>query len=437
MNKRLNDFTDHVLKALFVRRIITEVLKFFVTREGKKFQILAEDVDEFKIVPKQTGIYDKASLYIHIPFCQTLCPYCSFNRYKFEEGRARVYFQNLKKELDLYMQRGFRFSSVYIGGGTPTILMDELIKFLDHLKENNALKEISIESTPREISEESIQQLRDVGVNRFSIGIQSFDQDLVKAIGRLHISTGLKEKLLIAKDKFDTLNLDFMFNFPSQSIEHLKTDLEILRSMKNDFDQVTFYPLMPSPHKRASLERRFNRINTSRERKFYDLIQNELLSEGYQPSTVWCFSKGKTIIDEYIIEFDDYIGLGSGSVSLFDGTFYVNSFSLNRYGDFLAKNKLPIIRYKNLTKHEQYRYYLITKLFGMKLETSKFYSKFNCDVRDKLFKEILFLKYFGLIRENNGFIEVTQRGMFYVNMLMKDFYGALNALREDCIEHQT
>ncbi len=436
MRKRRTEFVDKVFKTLFLERIITEILKFFVIREGKKFQILDEKVDISKIVPHQEEIYDRASLYIHIPFCKTLCPYCSFNRYLFQEDQAKKYFLNLKKELDLYIQQGFTFTNVYIGGGTPTIQMNALQTYVDYLKDNFAIKELSIETTPREISEESIEELRAMGVDRLSVGVQSFDREVVKSIGRLYVSRDLEEKLAIVGHKFNTLNLDFMFNFPTQTIENLKADLDILQTMKNDFDQVTFYPLMPAPHKKAALERKFNHVNTSREQEFYRLIQTTLLAEGYHPSTVWCFSKGNALIDEYIIEFDDYIGVGAGSVSKLNGAFYVNSFSLDNYGKYLNKNELPIVRWKKLTRHEQYRYYLITKLFGMRLDTSDFYHKFNRHINDEVFKELVFLKFCGLVKETNRIIQVTERGMYYVNLLMKNFYGALNALREDCITNQ-
>ncbi|MFX0090747.1 MAG: coproporphyrinogen III oxidase family protein [Candidatus Hodarchaeota archaeon] len=414
--------------------MLTKILNFFVQREGTKFLKLNEEVNERNLVPVQAKEFSEASLYIHIPFCKTLCPYCSFNRYRFEEEKARIYFKNLKKELDLYIQRGYRFSNFYFGGGTPTILMDELIGFIDILKENFEVEEISVETTPHRINEENINLLKDAGVSRLSIGVQSFDEGIVKAIGRIFIAKDVKEKIMLVKDKFETINLDFIFNFPTQSIDQVKADLEIFRSL--EVNQVTFYPLMPSPHKRAAIERRFNRIDTSREKEFYDVITNTLFDESYSASTVWCFSKGDRVIDEYIIDFDDYIGLGCGSVSLLKGNFYVNSFSLDRYGELLAKNKLPIIRCKSLNRNEQVRYYFLTKLFGMKLDTKLFYQKFNVNIHTKLWKEVMFLKFFGLIREKNGIITVTKKGMYQVNMLMREFYGSLNGLREYCIENQ-
>ena len=408
----------------------------FVTRyEGRKFLKLSEKIDESEILGLAPRDSEEVSLYIHIPFCRTLCPYCCFNRCLFNEDKAKRYFKNLRKELALYIQKGFKFSTFYFGGGTPTVLMDELLEFISYLKTSFEVRQISVETTPRELSDESVNLLKDAGVNRLSIGVQSFDDDILKAMGRAWC-TGeeIKEKILIARGKFDTLNLDFIFNFPSQSIEKFETDIEIFKSL--GVDQVTFYPLMPSPHKKNALERRFNQVNTSREKRFYDVILNSLCTNGYDSSTVWCFSRGERMIDEYVVDFDDYIGIGSGSVSLLRGNFYVNSFSLNRYEEFVTRNKLPIIRWRRLSERELLYYYLLSKLLGLKLDTRKFYHRFNADIHKKLRKELLFLKFFGLIQEDGDRINVTPKGMYPVNVIMREFFSSLNGLREYCIENQ-
>ena len=109
-------------------------------------------MDETRITRFMLRKGETPSLYIHIPFCRKLCPFCCFNRYLFKEDKAREYFLCLRKELDLYIQRGFTFNSFYFGGGTPTILMDELISFIDYLKHRFIVKEISLETTPNELT---------------------------------------------------------------------------------------------------------------------------------------------------------------------------------------------------------------------------------------------------------------------------------------------
>jgi len=415
--------------------MLSTFLGFITRHEGRKFLKLSEEIDESQIVGTGADSDNQISLYIHIPFCKSLCPYCCFNRYLFREDEARRYFKNLRTELDLYIQRGFKFSNFYFGGGTPTVMIDELLGFISYLKEKFEVKQISVETTPREVNEENVNLLKEAGVNRLSIGVQSFNDSILKSMGRAFCSgEEIREKISIANGKFDTLNLDLIFNFPSQSIEIFEADIETLKGLR--VNQVTFYPLMPSPHKKNTLERRFNQVDTSREKAFYSVILRDIYGDNYLPSTAWCFSKGERIIDEYIINFDDYIGIGAGSASLFNGNFYTNSFSLNRYEELLTQGKLPIIRWRKLSEHELLYYYLLSKLFGMRLDNRKFHKRFNANIHQKLEKELLFLKLFGLIQEKDGEINVTHKGMYPVTVMMREFFAALNGLREYCIENQ-
>ena len=414
--------------------MITNIFSYITRREGRKFLKLTEPADDSFITSSMLGAGQPSALYIHIPFCRTLCPFCCFNRYLYKEDKARRYFKSLKKELDLYIERGFKFTSFYFGGGTPPILMDELLGFIGYLKDKFEVKELSLESTPAELNPHTISLLKQAGVNRLSIGVQSFDNDILKAMGRV-TSTGeqAREKVLMSLGHFDTVNIDLIFNFPFQSLKQFEADIEIFKSMK--IDQATFYPLMASPHKRSAMERRFNRVDPRRERRFYNLILKNIYEEGYRASTAWCFSRGDRIIDEYIINYDDYIGIGSGSVSIVNGNFFVNSFSLEKYDDYINRGKFPVIGLRKLSEKEALRYYFLTDLFGMSVDRARFRRRFGEDVEKKLRLELQALRWSGFIRGKDR-IEVTRRGMFPVNIMMRDFFASLNGLRERCIEEQ-
>jgi coproporphyrinogen III oxidase-like Fe-S oxidoreductase len=418
--------------------MITNILSYITRREGRKFLNLTEPIDDSDESSAVTSSIlragQPAALYIHIPFCRTLCPFCCFNRYLYKEDKARQYFKSLKKELDLYIERGFKFTSFYFGGGTPPILMDELLGFIDHLNNKFEVGDISLETTPAEISPRTVDLLRQAGVKRLSIGVQSFDNDVLKAMGRV-TSSGeeAKEKVRLAQGHFDTVNIDLIFNFPFQSLSQFEADVETFKSM--GVDQATFYPLMASPHKRSTMERKFSRVNTNREKQFYDVILKRLYDAGYRTSTAWCFSRGDRMIDEYIINYDDYVGIGSGSVSIVNGNFFVNTFSLERYDDFARQGKLPIIGWRALTEKEALRYYLLTALFGLSIDSGKFRRRFGGDISEKLGLELQALRMFGLI-EGRDQIKPTRRGMFPVSVMMRDFFASLNGLRERCIEDQ-
>jgi menaquinone C8-methyltransferase len=406
-----------------------------ITRsEGRKFLRLAPEIDDSLFGAGADNLKDRTSLYVHIPFCRSLCPFCCFNRYLFKEDQARSYFVQLRKELSYYIDRGFKFSDFYFGGGTPTILMDELLGFLDFARKNLPLKQISLETTPREINAENVRLLKQAGINRLSIGIQSFDNEIVKSMGRVQSTTEeTVERVMLAQGQFDTVNIDFVFNFPFQTYTQLESDISLFKQLK--IDQATFYPLMASPHKKDAMERKFNKVDTARERSFYEIILKEVLDGGYRASTAWCYSRGDRMIDEYIIDYDDYIGIGSGSVSIFNGNFFVNSFSLEKYSSMVDGGKLPVIGWRRLSSRESMYYYLLTRLFGIQFDPDKFKQRFNSSIGSKLGLELLAMKTLGLIEGKNP-VRVTRKGMYPVSVMMREFFTSLNTLREEYIEKQ-
>jgi len=414
--------------------MIPELVSFITRQEGRKFLQLDSTFDGSIFSGDRVKQKECPSLYVHIPFCRSLCPFCCFNRYLFREDIARRYFQDLKKELDMYLERGFAFSSVYFGGGTPTILMDELENFITYLRSRLLIKEISLETTPRELSPENVSRLQELVINRLSVGVQSFQEPVLKTMGR---SNGtyeeVEDRLLMVEGKFDTVNVDFVFNFPGQTVEQFEADVAVFKTL--GLDQATFYPLMPSPHKKESMERKFNRVDNSREKLFYDVIIRELYHSSYTPSTAWCFSRGDRMIDEYIIEYDDYIGIGSGSVSMWQGNFLVNSFSLERYHYFINSGRLPIVGWRKLSLRENLRYYLLTKLFGLKFDKGAFKSRFGTNAAGNLALEMAFFRMSGIVA-GSDVLRVTEKGMYPVSVMMRDFFASLNTLRESYIEQQ-
>ena len=410
--------------------LLCDFFSWAVRFEGRKFLALGEGVDDSLLVPSPER--GNSALYIHIPFCKQLCPYCSFNRFLYHEDKVRRYFRSLRRELDFYLERGFRFSSFYFGGGTPTVQMDELISFFDYLHARLPVEEISLETNPRDITPENVKILKDLGVKRLSMGVQSFDDGMLRAMGRLsHTGAEAVEKVRLAQGQFDTFNIDLLYNFPSQSLEQFHRDILCVKEL--EVDQVTFYPLMPAPKKRELMERRFSRVDTARERRFYDLILEEIYHDGYHPSTVWCFSRGERMIDEYIIDYEDYIAIGSGSVGLYEGLFYVNSFSLENYNQMVSEGRLPIVMSRILPRRDLLRYYLLTKLFGMKIDKEAHRRRFGRGIYRDLGLDLALFRLLGIVKEDERWVRVTERGMYFVSGMMREFFTALNRLREYCM----
>ena len=186
-------------------------------------------------------------LYMHVPFCTKLCPYCSFNRFPFSEKRAVPYFESMRKEMRMLYDLGYDFDSVYIGGGTPTVMIDELCATIDQARDLFSIKEVSSETNPNHLIPEILEKLEG-RVQRLSVGVQSFDDGLLKQMDRYDkygCADEIVERIQLATPYFVSMNADMIFNFPAQTEDMLIHDVE--RIVESGCTQTTFYPLMASP----------------------------------------------------------------------------------------------------------------------------------------------------------------------------------------------
>lgn len=422
--------------------MMAELLELFAKKEGYQFfrRLASPNTLEIKkALMEMKG--NQIALYLHIPFCLELCPYCSFVRYQYEEIPALLYMKNLRKELDLYLdliqQSKAKVKSVYFGGGTPTLLMYPLIDIIRYLQDRLGLEEFSVETHPSDMSPEKIKMLAQNGVKRLSIGVQSFSDDILCKLGRRsNTCESSRQAIAMAQGKFETVNVDLLWDLPSQTISHLEKDIQTLHEL--DVDQVTFYPILPTPNKRTLFEQQFNAMNRGlfkknhQHKKIYEYIQ-AAMGERYVPSTVWCFSKhGTSIIDEYVVECSEYIGMGCGSVSMVNGYYFVNTFPVDKYNHFLAHGELPIVRSRKLSGWELSNYQLLTKLFGVRVPKDQVIQSNNGSYGLKL--KLLILKKLGFLAENQQFFHLTPKGMYQVDLLMRQTFVGMNALRERCLE---
>jgi len=375
-------------------------------------------------------------LYLHIPFCERLCPYCSFHRTTFEEALARDYFAALRKEIRLYQEVGYDFSGIYAGGGTPTVLIDELEATLAQARTLFNIREISVETNPNHLTDENIGILKRAGVKRLSVGIQSFDDGLLRSMDRYEkygsggeIAARMKRTL----GCFDTLNADMIFNFSSQTPESLDRDIDTLTEMA--VDQVTYYPLMVSDVTRGKVEKAFGRVNSHQEEKFYRRIVKRLLPD-YRFSSSWCFSRQTpapaSMIDEYIVDYDDYAGLGSGSIGYLKGTCYANTFNIKEYIDRVGRGEIPLMASRNFGRKERIHYDFLMKLFGGRLDLSWLRRKYEGDVFRHLWHVILAFRLAGGLRYWDDQLLVTDRGRYYWVIMMREFFTAVNNFRDYC-----
>jgi len=391
---------------------------------------------QLKILPYGRALPDPLAkrdytLYAHVPFCERLCPYCSFNRYPFQEDHARRYFRTLREEMRIVADQGFDFSSLYIGGGTPTILLDELCATIDLAGELFAISEVSCETNPNHLRAPYLEALAP-RVKRLSVGVQSFDQDLLLRMERYGMcgsSAKMVASIQEAAATVDLLNVDLIFNFPSQTEAMLRRDLALLK--ESGCQQATAYPLMAPAAVARTLAKSVGRVDYRRERRFYDLISEEL-SDTFEPASAWTFSRiSEVLVDEYIVDHEEYVGVGSGAFSFLGGVLYVQTFSLRDYRAAVTQGRGLIASHRAFSPRDRMRYRMLMGLFGLRLDKRRFREDFGISVSRALPVETAFLRASGaLATDTADEATLTAGGRYLLVAMMREFFLGVDQVRK-------
>jgi coproporphyrinogen III oxidase-like Fe-S oxidoreductase len=351
---------------------------------------------------------------------------------QFKEQGALAYFTRLRREIRLVTDHGFRFDELYVGGGTPTVLPGELRSTIELVRKLHSVGPISVETNPDDLEKDSVRRLREAGVNRLSVGVQSFDDNLLREMQRYEkygSGDDIRGHLRRTKGAFDTINVDMIFNFPHQTEASLQRDLDILIDDVG-VDQVSFYPLMAAQSTLDSMRQHMGKVGYSRERLFYHLIVGRMVAAGYVRISAWCFSRKADMADEYIVDREDYLGLGSGAFSYLNGTLMASPFSISRYKELIDGGRFGGTRGRKMSQREQMRYYLLMQLFGGSLDIALAERRFGGRFRRKLWAELGALKVLGAIEDSGDALTLTESGYYLWVVLMREFFAGINNLRE-------
>jgi coproporphyrinogen III oxidase-like Fe-S oxidoreductase len=372
-------------------------------------------------------------LYAHVPFCERLCTYCSFNRFLFNEGIAQAYFADLREEMRVAADLGYRFGALYVGGGTPTILVDELCQTIDLAHELFDISEVSAETSPNQLGPDLAARLEG-RVQRMSVGVQSFDDTLLAQMDRLDKYGSGEELFRVIADArglFHSLNVDMIFNFPLQSEAMLRHDTRKL--VETGCNQTTFYPLMASPQTARSLSKQIGRVDMSREKAFYDVVSSEL-DGPFEPSSAWTYSLTQGgMIDEYIVDYPEYVGVGSGAQSFLDGRIFTNTFSLKDYAQHVHDGHLAVTSASDkYSKRDMMRYRFVTDLFGLRFDKARFLADFGTPVERGMWAEVAFMRASGAFdRDDAECFTLTRTGRYLLVVMMREMLIGSNRLRDE------
>ena len=338
---------------------------------------------------------------------------------------------------------GYDFDSVYIGGGTPTVMVDELCKTIDQARELFSVREVSSETNPNHLVPEILEKLEG-RVQRLSVGVQSFDDGLLKQMDRYDkygCADDIVKRIQLATPYFTSMNADMIFNFPAQTESMLIHDIE--RIVESGCTQTTFYPLMASPSVKRQLAKTVGAVDYNREQLFYEII-DDLLTGGEKPlfthSSAWTYNRfdydkgiasGGDMIDEYVVQYEEYPAIGSGGITYLGTSLYVNTFSLREYGEAIEEGRMSIMGRTDFNIHDRMRYRFLMQLFGLRLDKLQWERDFGMTVENGLPAEMAFMKLAGAIESDTPEeLTLTPKGRYLVVAMMRQFFIGVNNLRD-------
>lgn len=416
-------------------RMLTNIVKNIA-----KDHLVIKPTDEAHFPAPREG--QKYMLYLHVPFCEVLCPYCSFNRFKCREDVARHYFENMRKEMLMLVDLGYDFESLYFGGGTPTILLDELVKTIDLGREKFNVQEVGVETNPNHLVQPYLSELKG-RVNRMSVGVQSFNNDLLKQMDRYEkYGSGevIMERIGEALPYFDSLNVDMIFNFPSQTEEILAHDIEMIK--QSGCRQTTFSPLYVSNATTNKMSEKLGKVDYGREYRLYKMLDRGLTggdNPAFRRETVWTFNRlnedgGEDIellAEEMQVSYDEYPGIGSGSISHLNGGVYVNTFSLKEYNEAIESGRMSIMGRMELSARDHMRYCFLLGLYKLRFDKHQFQELFGTTVELGLPIEMAFMEANRAFEVNDDYYIVpNERGRYLTLVMYRQFLSGMNNLRD-------
>jgi len=365
----------------------------------------------------------RAGLYLHIPFCRSLCPYCPYDRIAYDRGLAEPYARAVLAELAM-IPHGvdkIQSSSLYIGGGTPTTMLDQLEPMLDGFhRVFDITGEVALETTVGDITSETVARLRAVGIGVLSLGVQSFDDRLLRTIGRTYSGEAAHEAIITAQaGAFESINIDLMFCLPGQTVQDVLQDLEI--AMQLGVDQVTCYPLFSFPYSIAGNAQGLPELLLPplRERHvMYHTIHAFFEAHGYRRVSVWGFKKG--LGPRYSsVTRDEYLGFGASAGSHLQGLSWFNTFSVSEYMAACSTGRSPVALSMRFTPSMERSLWLYWRLYETSMTTEEAKNHFRADA-GRLWLILAKARALGMIRQEDERLSLTERGAFWIHLLQNE-----------------
>ena len=365
-----------------------------------------------------------ASVYIHIPFCATKCYYCAFNTYTFHKEQAEKYLQALRTEMELYASATDSLQTIFIGGGTPSILsanaLTQLFSDIHSIFTISSDAEITVECNPGTVDAEKLSIMRSSGVNRLSFGLQAMQDETLQQLGRIHtVDEFLHSYQLTREHGFENVNIDLIFALPDQAIEAWQHTLNTVISLEPE--HISAYNLVMEEATPFYEQWQAGELHLPSEDTEADMFQytiETLTAHGYTHYEICNFAKPDQVAKHNLVYWNNQacIGLGAGACGYVNGVRYTNIRGIAPYIDALRQHNKPISDTEHLTGYAEKAETLmlaLRKREGISLENyqNRFGEEIEVALGDILNKWIDL----HLLEQTDTHLRLTDHGLFFAN----------------------
>lgn len=367
------------------------------------------------------------SMYLHVPFCRNFCPYCPYTKVPYDETLVEPYTRAALAEVDWWADTigPAEITSVYIGGGTPTLALGSVATVLARVRERFRLTgDICIETNPTDVDDVTVHQLHDAGVALVSLGVQSFHPKNLAVIGRRYKPSVAEHALaLLAEGGFTSVNADIMFALPGQTASEVVTDLA--RAAQLGANQLTTYPLFTFPYTSVGEFLRLTavRMPTLRVRRTHYRAVSEWCAEhGFERVSVWSFKRGG--VPRYSsVTRDGYIGVGPGAGSHLPDGFVLNTFDLNNWIQAACTGRTAIALRMPFAGEMSGWWWLYWRFYDTRIPLDDLEAALGNDA-PKARRWLRAMEQVGLAVRSEEYLKLTEPGAFWLHLAQNHF--ALN-----------
>ncbi len=368
------------------------------------------------------GSINELGVYLHIPFCRQICPYCPYNKELYDREAAARYVVAVGDEIDRYAGViGDRpITSVYIGGGTPTtMLRSGLPEMLGHLRGALDVRcDVHMESHLNDLSDEHLDAIRSLGVDHLSMGVEALADGSLRRLGRPY--TAEKARAVIERTMahgFKCVNVDLMFALPGQTIGEVERAAHELVEL--GVDQVATYPLFRFPYTRLGSNGEAGNFGLGvvlERRRMLGALQRIFYEAGYRRSSVWAFTR-RGVPRYCSVTVPLYLGLGAGAGSYLTDVFYLNTFGVAEYVRAMRGRGSAVALSVDLTERMQMAGWLYWRIYETRWEKAAFLERFGRPFDDVYGEVFGVLEAVGFCADDGRRITLTDRGAFWLHAL--------------------